>query len=157
MSPGTIARLAVPPLCGFAIVAAYVAAEAAGFTGLAAPRAETVAEAAAVGDAARTLQLLAAGQDANRRQTVREGMLDHRRLDLVPLEAAILGRHAELVRLLQRSGAAATNDGRLACFARMRLPEVLADLGASEVESASHDADVEATMKACASEGASSL
>ena len=153
MSTGLIARFAAPPIAGFLLVAAYVVAEALGFQGLARPEAATVSEAAAMGQAARALQLIAEGQDANGRHRVREGLLDHTTHELTPIEAAILGRHAELVRLLQRSGATRWDAARTACFARMRLPEVLPDLGASNTEAPNQYADVETTISTCSSEG----
>ena len=144
---GLAARMVVPPIAGFLLVAAYVAAEALGFHGLAGPEPDTVSEAAALGNAARALELIAAGQDPNGRLHVRPGVLDPGDHDLRPLEAAILGRHAELVRLLQRSGA--TRDtGQAACLARARLPEVLADLGAPAV-SPDSNADIETAIRIC--------
>jgi hypothetical protein len=153
MPTGLVARIAAPPLAGFFLLAGYVAAEALGFHGLARPAADTISEAAAMGNAARALQLIAAGQDVNGRLQVREGILDRAGHDLAPIEAAILGRHAELVRLLQRSGATRWDVERTACFARMRLPEVLTDLGAAG-EAAEQTADVESTIRTCSAEGA---
>ena len=155
MSTGSIARCAAPPVAGFLLIAGYVVAEALGFDRLARPEAATVSEAAAMGQAARTLQLIAEGQDANGRHRVREELLDHASHDLTPIEAAILGRHAELVRLLQRSGAQRWDATRTACFARMRLPEVLMDLGASDTATANQYADVETTIRTCALQGTS--
>ena len=154
MPTGFIARVAAPPLAGFLLVAAYVVAEALGFQGLARPEAVTVSEAAALGQAARALQLIAEGQDPNGRHHVREDLLDHASHEFTPIEAAILGRHAELVRLLQRSGARRWDAARTACFARMRLPEVLMDLGASDTPTADQYADVETTIRTCALQGA---
>ena len=154
MSTGLIARLAAPPVAGFLLVAAYVVAEALGFHGFARPEATTVSEAAAMGQAARALQLIAEGQDANDRHSVREGLLDHASHELTPIDAAILGRHAELVRLLQRSGAKRWDAARTTCFARMRLPEVLMDLGAADTAAADQYADVETTIRTCSLQGA---
>ena len=102
----------------------------------------------------RALQLIAEGQDVNDSHRVREGLLDHASHELTPIEAAILGRHAELVRLLQRSGARRWDAARTACFARMRLPEVLTDLGASNTAAADQYADVETTIRTCSLQGA---
>jgi len=154
MTTGLIARCAAPPLAGFLLVAAYVVAEGVGFDGLAIPEAATVSEAAAMGHAARALQLIAEGQDVNGSHRVRDGLLDHASHELIPIEAAILGRHAELVRLLQRSGARRWDAARTACFARMRLPEVLTDLGASDTAAADQYADVETTIRTCSLQGA---
>ena len=149
---GLIARVVAPPLVGFCLVAGYVLAEALGFRGFALREAQTISEAAATGQAARALQLIAAGQDANARQIVREDVLDHARHELTPIEAAILGRHAELVRLLQRSGATRWDARRTGCFARMRLPEVLSDVGAAGLPPADREVDVETALENCASE-----
>ena len=144
--------MVVPPLAGFVLVAAYVIVEALGFRGLARTEGDTVSEAAALGHAARVLQLIAGGQDASLRHRVREGVIDHDAHAFTPIEAAILGRHAELVRLLQRSGARRPESARTTCFARLRLPEVLTDLGASGADAGNGDADLETTLKTCAAE-----
>jgi hypothetical protein len=126
---GPAGRICVPPLAAFLLLSVYVVAEAIGYRGLARPEAETVAEAAALGHAARALQLIEEGQNANQLQHVRANFLDAGEYDLRPLEAAILARHAELVRLLLRGGAANFDRARASCFARLRLPDVLSDLG----------------------------
>ena len=95
MRTGLEARMVVPPLAGFVLVAAYVIVEALGFRGLARTEGDTVSEAAALGHAARVLQLIAGGQDASLRHRVREGVIDHDAHAFTPIEAAILGRHAE--------------------------------------------------------------
>jgi hypothetical protein len=68
--------------------------------------------------------------------------------DLRPLEAAVLARHAELVRLLLRDGAAHFDTSRASCFARARLPEVLPDLGAPVADSAQPTA-IAAAFRMC--------
>lgn len=154
MPAGLAARVAIPPIAGFILLAAYVAAEALGFQAFARTEANTLAEAAALGHAARAIKLIASGQAVNDRFEIRAGILDHDTHQLTPIDAAILGRHAELVRLLQRSGASYANNIRTTCFARIRLPEVLTDLGAPSVERTDQSADVETTIKTCSSEGA---
>jgi hypothetical protein len=126
---GLAGRIFVPPLVAFLLLSVYVIVEAIGYRGLARPEAETAAEAAALGHAARTLQLIEAGQNPNQPQHVGANFLDAGEYELRPLEAAILARHAELVRLLLRVGAARFDTSRASCFARVRLPEVLPDLG----------------------------
>jgi hypothetical protein len=138
--------IAVPPLVGFLLMVAYVGAEALGFRGLAAPEAGTISEAAALGHAARALELIDGGQDPRGRFHVRAGMLDDREHDLEPIEAAILGRHAEMVRLLQRSGAASP---RGPCLARAVLPEVLPDLGAPSTGSSNSTVDIATALESC--------
>jgi hypothetical protein len=151
MPNGLAARIALPPLAGFVLVAVYVLVEALGFRPLARPEGDTVPEAAALGHAARAVQLIAEGQDASARHHVRAGYLGRDEHELTAIDAAILGRHAELVRLLQRSGASHWDSARTACYARLRLPEVLTDLGATGT--ADHDADIETTIRTCSADG----
>jgi hypothetical protein len=132
---GLARRILIPPLVAFLLLSVYVVAEALGYRGVTRPDGETAAEAAALGHAARTVELIAKGQNPNQLLHVRAGFLDTRDYELRPLEAAVLARHAELVRLLLRSGAARFDTSRAVCFARVRLPEVLPDLGASAADS----------------------
>jgi len=142
-------RIVVPPIAAFVLVAVYLVAESFGFRGLAATEPATVSDAAAMGHAARALQLIAGGQDPNQPQHVASGILDSGEYELRPLEAAILGRHLEMVRLLQRSGAARFDLSRSFCFARARLPEVLPDLGAAPAESSGALAGIPAAVGMC--------
>src|SRR5690349_4728081 len=128
-------RIVLPPVVALAVVALYLVAESVGFRGLAAAEATTVAEAAAMGHAARALELIADGQNPNVPQHVDAGILDSKAHELRPLEAAILGRHMETARLLLRSGAAHFDTARAVCFARARLPEMLPDLDSEPVPS----------------------
>jgi hypothetical protein len=141
----------MPPVVAFLLVSVYVVVEAVGFRGFARPEAETAAEAAAMGHAARTLQLITEGQNPNQLQHVRADFLDAGEYDLRPLEAAVLARHAELVRLLLRDGAARFDTSRASCFARARLPEVLPDLGAPVADSAQPTA-IAAAFRMCGAE-----
>jgi hypothetical protein len=145
---GLAGRIFVPPLVAFLLLSVYVVVEAFGYRGLAQPEAQTAAEAAALGHAARTLQLIAEGQNPNQPQQVRTGFLDPGEYELRPLEAAIVGRHAELVRLLLRNGAASFDTSRASCFARARLPQVLPDLGASGSDSA-EPIEIAAALRMC--------
>ena len=154
MSTRLAARVAAPPIAGFLIVASVVLSEALGVRTFAGTEADTVSEAAALGRAARALQLIAAGQNPNIPLHIREGIVDGSAHELIPIEAAILGRHAELVRLLQRSGATHWDSARASCFARMRLPEVLDDIGGSSAGEADGNADVETTIRMCSPETA---
>jgi hypothetical protein len=56
------------------------------------------------------------------------------------------------VRLLQRSGATHGDSARTTCFARLRLPQILADVGATSAEAPDRDADVETTLETCSAE-----
>ena len=145
---GLAGRILVPPLVAFLLLSVYVVVEALGYRGLARPEAQTAAEAAALGHAARTLELIEEGQNPNRPQHVRADFLDAGEYELRPLEAAILGRHAELVRLLLRIGAASFDTSRASCFARARLPEVLPDLGTLVAESP-QPTDIAAAFRTC--------
>jgi hypothetical protein len=140
-------RIAVPPLVAFLLLSVYVIVEALGYRGLARPEARTAAEAAALGHAARTLQLIAEGQNPNQLQRVRTSFLDAGEYQLRPLEAAILARHAELVRLLLHVGATSFDTSRASCFARARLPEVLPDLGAGS--DSAESIDIAAAFRMC--------
>jgi hypothetical protein len=142
-------RIVVPPIAAFVLVAVYLVAESFRFQGLAATEPRTVSEAAAMGHAARALQLIAEGQDPNQPQHIASGVLDSSEYELRPLEAAVLGRHLEMVRLLQRSGAARFDMARAICFARARLPEVLPDLGAAPAASPDGPSDVAAAISMC--------
>ena len=142
-------RIVVPPVAAFALVALYVVAEGFGFRGLAAAEAGTVSEAAAMGHAARAVELIAQGQNPNVPQHVGEGVLDSSAYQLRPLEAAILGRHIEMARLLQRSGAAQFDTTRAICFARARLPEFLPELHAPAAEDSDAPMRIDATVRMC--------
>jgi hypothetical protein len=146
---GLLVRVVAPPLIGFVLLAGYVGAEALGFRGLARQEAETVSEAAAEGRAARALELIAAGQHPDALLHVRPGVLDADGHELRPVEAAILGRHEELVRLLRRSGATEPGATRGACLARARLPEVLSEFGAPSTESPDSLVDVATALRIC--------
>ena len=145
---GLTGRILVPPLVAFLLLSLYVVVEAFGYRGLARPEGQTAAEAAALGHAARTLQLIEEGQNPNQPQHVGTGVLDPGEYELRPLEAAILARHAELVRLLLRVGAGNFDRGRASCFARLRLPEVLPDLGGGVSES-SEPIDIASAVRMC--------
>jgi hypothetical protein len=145
-------RIAVPPVAAFLLLSTYVVAEALGFRGLARPEAATVSEAAALGHAARALELIAAGQNPTALAHVRAGILDSGAYDLTALEGAILGRHVELVHLLQRKGAAGIDTARAICFARARLPEVLSDLGVEQAPSSDSPTDIATAVNICGKE-----
>jgi hypothetical protein len=145
---GLACRIFVPPLVAFLLLSVYVVVEAIGYRGLARPEAQTAAEAAALGHAARTLQLIEEGQNPNERQHLRAGFLDSGEYELRPLEAAIVGRHPELARLLLRTGAASFDRSRALCVARARLPQVLPDLGVSGSD-ATEPIEIAATLRIC--------
>jgi hypothetical protein len=145
-----VIRIVAPPVMAFVLLAGYVIAESLGFRGFARPEGDTAAEAAALGHAARTLELISEGQNPNEPLQVRSGFVDASNHDLRPLEAAILGRHVELARLLLRVGASRFDTSRAACFARARLPEVLPDLGAAPSRDSGTPSKIEAAIRMCA-------
>jgi hypothetical protein len=146
---GLVTRIVLPPVAAFLLLSTYLVSEALGFRGLARPEAQTVSEAAALGEAARALQLIAAGQQVNAPQHVRTDFLDAGAYDVTPVEAAILGRHVELVRLLERAGVRPSDTVRAVCFARARLPEVLPDLGALPASASGTLPDIATTVSLC--------
>lgn len=132
---GEVLWLAAPPAAALCFILAGFAAEAAGVRSCASPVASTVSEAAALGDAARLVELIQQGQDPNRSWPVPQGALDSGRWDVAPIDAAILGRTIQMVRLLQRHGAASPDPERSACLARLRgLPEALPLLGRTSAD-----------------------
>lgn len=142
-------RMVVPPAAAFLVVALYLVAESFGFRGLAAVEPGTVSEAAAMGHAARALQLIAEGQNPNEVQRIAPGIFDSNEYRLRPLEAAVVGRHIELVRLLQRSGAAKFDMARAICLARARLPEALPDLNASSTDASDSPMEIATAVERC--------
>jgi len=81
---GLTGRILVPPLVAFLLLSLYVVVEAFGYRGLARPEGQTAAEAAALGHAARTLQLIEEGQNPNQLQHVGTDVLDAGEYQLRP-------------------------------------------------------------------------
>jgi hypothetical protein len=85
-------------------------------------------EAVAVRDQAEMMRLIERGDDPNRREPVREGLLEDDTVNAMPIEAAVSLRQPELVSLLYQNGAAlgAEDWRRLTCYAkREELASVL--------------------------------
>jgi hypothetical protein len=121
--------LALPPLAVFVVVGAFFAAEAAGFRPLSTEPAN-LSEATATGAAARALQLIAAGEDPNQARPIREGVLGSVSYQVDAIDAAILGRRAEMIPVLLEHGAAVTNLPRSICLVHaLRYSEVLPLIG----------------------------
>jgi hypothetical protein len=125
--PPSVVELAIvtlPPVASLVLLAGLIVGEAFRFRPFSAEPAATVSEAAATGAAARAVQLVRQGQDPNRRWPVRAGVLDPERHDLTPIDAAILGRRAEMIGVLRGAGALVADLERAACLARARgVPE----------------------------------
>jgi hypothetical protein len=87
-----------------------------------AARAANLAEAAASRDTADVVLRLALGEDVNRRTLVRIPQQSDTVLVLAPLEAAIVGQRASIVRLLVNNGAKVDRQTllRARCFAQHR-------------------------------------
>jgi len=133
---GRLARVAevlvfVGPVVATAVVGAYLAIESLHPGTLTAPRLATMSEAIAAGNAGQALEMMANGADVDAIATIRPGILDGSAHETTPLEAAILARRIESVRLLLRSGADPARTKRLPCLARERLPEAMPLFGLS--------------------------
>jgi len=119
---------AAPPVIAFVLVAAFMTAEACGFRPLNAEPAN-VAEAAALGAAATALRFITSGADPNVPWPVAEGVLGTLPRTVNAMDAAILGRHAEMISLLREHGAT-TDAHRAACLAdAIDFPDALPALG----------------------------
>jgi len=119
---------AAPPVIAFALVAALITAEACGYRPFTAEPAN-VAEAAARGAAAVTLRFIASGANPNVPWPIAEGVLGTLPRTANAMDAAILGRHAELIALLREHGAA-TDAHRATCLAEaIDFPEAMPALG----------------------------
>jgi hypothetical protein len=127
--------------------------DAAGIRTFSADQADTPSEAAAMGQAARVLELQASGLSLNARSRVRRGLIGPESPNIYPLEAAIVSRRVEMVRLLLRSGASQPSGARLVCLARARLPEVLPEFGAPPASSAEQPMGVSQALELCPPSG----
>jgi hypothetical protein len=125
--------VAAPPLAAFALVAMFLAAEALGFRPWNAEPAN-VSEAAARGAAAAALRFVARGADPNVPWPIAEGVLGTLPRTANAMDAAILGRHAEMMTLLREHGAT-TDAQRAKCLAEaVDFPDALPLLGLPPVE-----------------------
>ncbi len=121
---------ALPPLAAFVFICGFFAAEAAGFRPLSGEPAN-LSEAAAIGAAARALQLIAAGQNPNQPYAIGAGVLGSTSYSVDAIDAAILGRRPEMIPVLRQHGAVVTNLQRSICLAlATESPEVLPLIGA---------------------------
>ena len=142
--------LALPPLAAFVFVGGFFAAEAAGLRPLSSEPAN-LSEAVAIGAAAGALRLIAAGEDPNQPRPIGEGVLGSVSYEVDAIDAAILGRRAEMIPVLLEHGAAVTNVQRSVCLVHaLRYPEVLPVIGAppDHVEPNPSE-DVNDALRAC--------
>src|SRR5882672_8427206 len=105
--------VALPPIAGLLVVALFLGVERAQVSPWSRVEA-TVSEAAAGGSLARALALIRNGEDPNRPSLVPAGLLDSRAYMVDAIDAAILGRHAELIPVLKSHGAKVGDGGRSA-------------------------------------------
>jgi hypothetical protein len=131
VTAATIALVASPPILAFALVAGFVAAETLEFRPLNAEPAN-VSEASAMGAAAAALRFIANGSDPNIPWPIAEGVLGTLPRSANAIDAAILGRRAEMISLLRKQGAA-TDANRAKCLAdAVDFPQALSLLGIAE-------------------------
>lgn len=106
--------VAAGPLLVVPVLSAIVVAGwAVGGRPFAATPVLTLSEAAATRDAGEVVRLIEQeGTDPNRPYPVRAGILRDEATSLLPLEAAVASRRAEIVRLLLRQGATVSADER---------------------------------------------
>ena len=119
--------LALPALLWLATMALLLAAVPFGYRALAAPVDLTMAEAAILRDEAEVLRQLERGVDPHAPQSIRAGILDDDVFTMTPFEAAIAGRHLEIVELLTRGGGGLNEPvaRRLICLSRAKAaPEI---------------------------------
>ena len=126
-----VACVAVPPVVAFVLVAAFVVAEAAGWRPLSVEP-SNVSEAAAVGAAATALRFIAEGADPNAPHPIAAGVLGTLPRTVNAIDAAILGRRAEMISMLRTQGAT-TDVHRAKCLAdAVDFPQALPLLDIAE-------------------------
>jgi len=116
----------VPVAIGTLVVLAFALLEMGGRTPMSL-HPENLAEAAAMGNAAETGRRLSFGESPYRVEPVREDILVSDPVRLTPVEAAVMSKKLELIKLLDSRGAFVGDDTRrtLACLAM--------DVGASDI------------------------
>jgi hypothetical protein len=127
-----------PPVIAFALVAAFMTAEAFGFRPFNAEPAN-ISEAAARGAAATALRFIASGADPNVPWPIAEGVLGTLPRTVNAIDAAILGRRAEMISLLHEHGAT-TDAHRATCLAEaIDFPDALPALGLPAIADEKND------------------
>ena len=121
------AALAMPAVILLAATALLLLAVPFGYRAFAAPANLTMSEAAILRDQAEVLRQLQHGVDPHALQSIREGIIADDIFTMTPFEAAIAGRHLEVLELLVRNGAAVSDHEarRLICLSRAKeAPEI---------------------------------
>jgi hypothetical protein len=137
-----LACAAVPALVHAVIEAAFLAAALVGAHPRWPVQDLNLSEAAAVRDTATVARLLDAGEDANGRRLVRDGLLEGVAQRVTPLEAAVSIRRPEIVRLLVAHGArpGAQDWVRLRCYVqRHQYDDIATELEAVRPADASFE------------------
>lgn len=118
---------AVPAAAATLIVLWFAGAETSGFTPFS-MHPENLAEAAAMGNAAETVRRLSFGQSPYRVERIRGDIIGTDSMQATALEAAVMSKRLELIRLLDSRGAFVGDDVRrnLSCLAE--------DFGAGEIQ-----------------------
>ena len=149
MTRRAVALVAAPPLVAFALVAGFCAAEALGFQPFDAQPAN-VSEAAAMGAAAAALRFVANGSDPNVPQPIAPGVLGTLPRTVTAIDAAILGRRAEMIQLLRQHGVVVADARRSRCLAEaIQFPEALPILGMTAAGSAGSTGEVDDPVELC--------
>ena len=99
------AVLAIAPSLLLALASGWWTLSSLWGGGLWPPVAQSLSEAAAVGDVGEVLWQVQTGADPNARFPVRAGLISDAALTVTPLEAAVWGRDAEMLELLIAHGA----------------------------------------------------
>ena len=116
----------VPVAIGTLVILAFAVLETGGRTPMSI-HPGNLAEAAAMGNAAETVRRLSFGESPYRIQPIREDIVGSDPIRLTALEAAVVSKKLELIRLLDSRGVFVGEDARrtLACLAT--------DIGASDI------------------------
>lgn len=113
-----IVALAAPVVLATLGVLLFIGMELSGRTP-SSIRAESIAEAAGIGNSAETLRRLLAGEDPARVQAIRPFIIGSEITQVTALEAAVFSRRVQLVQMLDDRGAIVGGEARraLACLA----------------------------------------
>jgi hypothetical protein len=144
-----LAIVAAPPLTAFALVAGFFMVEAAGLQPFNAEP-SNISEAAAIGAAASALRFIADGSDPNLARPIRAGVLGSQPRTVAAIDAAILGRRLDMIRLLRQHGARVTDAARSQCLAEaIDFRDALPLLDLPPMQGSSPRRELDAALDAC--------